>query len=59
MVVFWHYLARQLFWLLFKKLGEYFLSNHLVTLNTTLRSKLEQPEPIVIKLFTAVINEFS
>jgi hypothetical protein len=38
MVVFCHYLARQLFWLLFKKLGKYF-SNLLVTLAPSLDNK--------------------
>jgi hypothetical protein len=30
-MVFWHYFVWQLFWLLFKKLGNFF-TNHLVTL---------------------------
>jgi hypothetical protein len=30
-MVFWHYFVWQMFWLLFKKLGNFF-TNHLVTL---------------------------
>ncbi len=62
MVVFWDYLAWQLFWLLFKIYWAIFFPNHLVTLpeiDTHIGEEVEPPWANLSKRFKAVTYECS